>query len=131
MEKLPQIKAIFYFVGDEFNINDVTKKMNIVPTRARNKEDCPIKEFAHTVWSLKTEKETCRAVSIQVEKLIKPLIGKEEIINEICSEYNIETEIIIVISMEGENKPEMVLTKEINSFVSSINAGVGFDLYID
>ena len=33
--------------------------------------------------------------------------------------------------MEGEDKPEMVLTKEINSFVSSINAGVGFDLYID
>lgn len=131
MEILPQIRVSFFFSGDEFDIDDVTTKMNIIPTETRKKKDFPIAEFAHTEWVLDTEKESCKSVSLQFEKLIKLLNRKEIIINQICKDYNIEAGFSIMILMENGDGPEMVLTKEIISFLASINAEVGFDLYID
>mgnify|MGYP005839901331 CR=1 FL=1 len=131
MELLPQIRISFFLTGDEFSIEDVTRKMDIKPTKTREKKDFPIKDFAHTSWELCTQKESCKVVSWQFEKLLKILKGKESIIKQICNDYNIETGFLISIFMINEDKPEMVLTKDIISFLASINAEVGFDLYVD
>lgn len=130
MEILPQVRVSFFFSGDEFDIDDITKKMNITPATTRKKKDFPISEFAHTEWVLDTKKENCKAVSLQFEKLLNLLEGKEIIINQICNDYNIATGFLIDIWMKNGDKPEMVLTKEIVSFLASINAEVGIDLYI-
>lgn len=131
MEILPQIRVSFFFSGDEFDIEDITKKMNLTSTKTRKKKDFPINEFAHTEWILDTEKESCKAVSLQFEKLIKLLNGKEIVIKQICNDYNIMAEFLIDIWMENGDKPEIILTKEIISFLASINAEVSFDLFID
>ncbi len=132
MDILPQIKSSFFFSGvTDFNFDDVTAKMDIIPTETRKKEDFPIKELANPFWALDTEKESCKAVSIQLEKLIKLLIGKELLIKEICNKYDIQAGFLINIWMENGDKPEMLLTKEIISFISSIDAEIGFDLYVD
>ncbi len=131
MGKLPQIKVSFFFVGDEFSLGDITNEIQIVPTKTREKDSFPIKELAKTFWIIETDKESCKVVSWQFEKLIKILIGKEKIINQICSKYRIKTEFCVTIWMENGDKPEMVLTSEIISFLACINAEVGFDLYID
>ena len=131
MIELPQIKVSFFFVGDEFSLSDVTKEMQIVPTKTRQKDSFPIKELAKTFWIIETDKENCKVVSWQFENLIKILTGKEKIINQICNKYKIKTEFCVTTWMENGDKPEMVLTKEIISFLASINAEVGFDLYID
>jgi len=131
MEILPQIRVSFFFSGDVFDIDDVSTRMNIMPTKTREKKDFPIKELAHTYWSLKTEKESCKAVSLQFEKLMKLLIGKEILIMQICNNYNIDAGFSIDIWMKNGDKPEMVLTKDIITFLASINAEVGFDLFVD
>jgi hypothetical protein len=131
MENLPQIRVSFFFMGDEFNLDDVTKRMNITPTETREKKDFPIVKFAHTSWELDTQKESCKVVSWQFEKLIKLLKGKESIINRICEEYGINAGFVVSVFMENGDGPEMVLTKDIISFLASINAEVGFDLYVD
>lgn len=131
MENLPQIRVTFFFVGDEFNIDDVTKKMAITPTETWEKKDFRIKDVAYTCWSLETEKESCRSVSQQFEKIMYLLRGKEIIIKQICNIYNVNVSFEITIYMENGDKPEMVLTKEIISYLASINAEVGFDLYVD
>lgn len=131
MEILPQVRVSFFFSGDEFDIEDINKKMNITSTKTRKKKDFPIIEFAHTEWVLDTEKESCKAVSLQFEKIIKMLEGKEIVIMQICSDYNITAGFLIDIWMENGNKPEIVLTKEIISFLASINAEVSFDFFID
>jgi len=41
MENLPQIRVSFFFMGDEFNLDDVTKRMNITPTETREKKRFP------------------------------------------------------------------------------------------
>lgn len=131
MRELPQIKVSFFFVGDKFSLNDVTNEMQIVPTKTREKDSFPIKELAKTFWVIETDKECCKAVTLQFEKLIKILSGKEKIINQICNKYEIKAEFCVTIWMENGDKPEIVLTNEIISFLASINAEVGFDLYID
>ena len=131
MATLPQIKVSFFFFGDEFNIDEVTAQMKIEPTETRKKEDFPIKELAHTYWSLDTPKENCKVVSWQFEKIMNLLVGKETVIKQICDNHKVKAEFLIDIWMENGDKPEMVLTKDIISFLASIDAEVGFDLYID
>ena len=130
MEILPQIKVSFFFSGDEFDIDEVTEKLKINPTTTRKKEDFPIKQLAHTLWSLDTEKESCNTVSIQFEKLMELLRGKETLIKLICSNYKINAEFIVDIWMNNGDKPEMFITKDIFSFIASIKAAKGFDLFI-
>lgn len=130
MAELPQIRAEFYLIGDEFNTDDVTKRLNITPSEIREKKDFPIQDFAHTLWVLDTGKESCKVVSWQCEKLIKLMAGKESVINQICKDYNVKTRVEVTINMENGDGPEIVLEKEIVAFLASINAEIGFDLYI-
>jgi len=127
----PKIKVSFCLAGDNDNLDEITKLMEINPTKQRKKEDCPIMQFALTTWNLSTEKEYCKAVYWQFDKVLEKLKGKEEIINEICKKYNFEASFTVVVEMLVGNGPELVLTRDIISFASSINAEIGFDLYID
>ncbi|MDD4754064.1 MAG: DUF4279 domain-containing protein, partial [Desulfitobacteriaceae bacterium] len=89
MAELPQIRVSFYLAGDEFNTEDITKRLNITPSETREKKDFPMQALAHASWELDTGKESCKAVSWQCEKLIKMLAGKESVINQICKDYKI------------------------------------------
>ena len=109
--------------------------MGIQPTRTRKKADWPIGTvkagFAVDFWEIRTEEEECKAVQWQFEKIMKELIGKTETIKELCHEYNLKAGFVVVVKAEVGDFPEMVLTQEIISFVASINADIGFDMYID
>jgi hypothetical protein len=131
MEKLPKIRVDFNISGDEFDLQYITDRMGISPTKTRTKNECPVPATALTYWRLSTDKEVCKAVCCQYEKIMKLLAEKELIINQLCKEYNLKTNFNIVIEMEGNNGPELVLTRQIILFISSICAEIGFDLYID
>jgi hypothetical protein len=131
MEKLPRIRVDFNISGDEFDLQYITNQIGINPTKTRTKNECPVPMTALTYWRLSTNKEISKAVCWQFEKIMKVLTGKELIINQLCEEYNLETNFNIVIEMESNNGPELVLTQQIVSFISSIHAEVGFDLYVE
>lgn len=82
-------------------------------------------------WLLETKKEECKAVSIQLNKLQKILSSKLDVIEKLCKKYFLETSITIVVEMEAGDGPELILSKDNVAFLSSINAEIGFDLYID
>ncbi|EAK9821936.1 DUF4279 domain-containing protein [Listeria monocytogenes] len=128
---LPKICVGFNLTGDDFDLNYVTAKLGILPTNMRERKDFPVSAMAHTSWELETEKEFCKAVCWQFEKLIRQLQGKRNIINSLCNDLNLKAIFTVVINMENGDGPELVLTKEIISFISSINAEVGFDIYVD
>ncbi|MBC1210557.1 DUF4279 domain-containing protein [Listeria booriae] len=128
---LPKVRAGFYLIGDDFNLDYVTEKLNVSPTSTRTKNDFPVSRMAHTSWELETEKGFRKAVCWQIEKLLDKLRGKENIISELCNELNLEAIFTIVVNMESGDGPELVLTKEIVSFIGAVNAEIGFDLYID
>lgn len=128
---MPKVRVGFYLVGDYFDINEVTDKLNIQPTSTRTKDDWPVPMMAKTSWELETKKDYCKAVCWQFEKIMEDLVGKEAKINELCAGLDLEAIFTIVINMENGDGPEMVLTKEIVKFIGLINAEVGFDIYVD
>jgi Zn-dependent M16 (insulinase) family peptidase len=121
----------FNISGDTFDLDLITEKIGITPTKTRRKEECPVTATAITYWRLSTEKETCTAVSYAIEDLIGKLAGKEIIIKEVCNKNNLRTSFNIVIEMISNDGPELVLTREIVSFMSFLDAEIDFDLYVD
>jgi hypothetical protein len=143
MRRLPTIKIGFDLTGDEFLEEDVSTKLGLNSDEFRSKDDWPdaIKENKdridlpywykpRTVWCVDICEEHSYAVSVQFEKMIDLLEGKENAIKEICEELNLIANFQIVINMEAGDRPEMILTKEILHLASSLNAEIGFDMYI-
>ena len=132
---MSKIKVDFYLTGSEVNLDSITQALGIIPTKIRKKNEYPFKSqeagMALDLWQLSTGKEECKAVSLQVDMLQKVLSQKVQIINKLCEEYMLEASVTVVIEMEAGDGPEIVLTKENINFLSSLNAEIGFDLYID
>src|ERR1035437_8245031 len=132
---MPRIKVIFFLAADSFDIEEVTKIMKIQPMRTRKKKDWPIGTinagFASDIWEIRTEEEECKAVRWQFEKIMRELFGRTKTINDLRRELNLKTGVVVVIKSKVGDFPEMVLTQEIISFAASINADIGFDMYID
>jgi len=131
MNKLPIVKATFYIAGDEFDIDDVTTRMKIIPTKEMKKSDFPACGLPHTEWVFKIEEEHADCIENTFNKIMAVLIGKEKMISQICTDYNAEVGIVITIYMKKNKRPLLDLSREMISFAASINAEIGFDLYID
>jgi len=126
---IPSINVYFYITADEFDLSEVTRKLGVMPTSTRTKDDFPPQGLACTEWVLETGREDCIAVSIQFEKMLQMLDGKANVIKNVCNEYNLETGFVVAIHMMHGERPEILLPPEVISFAASINADIGFDLY--
>ena len=129
----PSIKVTLFLTADEFDLDEVTRKMDILPTTTRTKDSFPPQSitagFARTGWALEIEEEHCLALSILFERLIEILRGKEGIINGFQNDYGIEASISISIHMHQAANPEIWLPQEAVKFAATINASIGFDIY--
>lgn len=130
---MPLLNVEFCLTGNEVDLGDITAALNIEPTKTRLKKDWPnstiLAGLACDLWRLSTPQETCKSVSEQCKKLINQLIGKEEIIKQLCEKYNLYAHFEVVIHMQTMNGPEISLEREIVLFLASINADIGFDVY--
>ncbi|MCL2081843.1 MAG: DUF4279 domain-containing protein [Oscillospiraceae bacterium] len=126
---IPSIKITFYLAGKDFDLERATQKIGIIPTRTRTRDSFPLGTLAYTTWEICVEKKRCAAVSILFEELVDILSGKSEILCELCKEYDLETNFEVVIHMQDGDSPEVVLSRKILFFATSINAEIGFDLY--
>ena len=129
----PSISVTLYLTADEFSLDDVTRKMGILPTQNRVKDSFPPQSIAagiaQTGWVLEIKEEHCLAVSILFERMIDMLSGKEEIINNVQNDYGIEASFSVSIHMHEAANPEIWLPQEAVKFAASINASIGFDIY--
>ncbi|MFD1884164.1 DUF4279 domain-containing protein [Paenibacillus wenxiniae] len=128
---MTKTKVDFWLVGDIFEPDKITNELDIKPTKARLKKNSPIPQTAATYWKLSTEKEECTAISEPFEKLVELLQNKESIIIKLCQQLGLTATFEVVIEMEINDRPELVLTKDIIQFANAIQAEIGFDLYID
>ncbi len=137
---LPLISVEFSLEGDEFDLCSVTNALGVLPSRTCTKEDWPdsIKNNAanlpseirpRTIWELDTPKVTSKSVSEQCEILMNIFKGKEGIVNKLRERYNLSAHVEVVIHMETMNGPEISLSGNVVSFLASIHADIGFDLY--
>lgn len=129
----PIISANFYLSGKHVDLTAITETLKIKPTRTRKMEDWPKSAkkagLACDLWVLSTENEHSKSVSDYLRKLANQIADREDEIIGICKQYNLETNIEIVIHMNSMSGPEVVLNKALIKLFASINAEVGFDIY--
>jgi len=132
---MPKIRVNFFISGANVELENITKELKIEPSNTRKKNDWPQGSInagiAKDIWELQTEKEECKSISWQFDKLQNLLQPKTEIINKLCDYYELKTNITIVVEMEAGDGPEFVLSRGNVQFSALINAEIGFDLYID
>jgi hypothetical protein len=130
---IPSIKVMFCVVADEFDIDQVTRRMGLIPTETRTKDCFPpqsiIAGVASTLWVMEVKEEHCWGVRSLFEEMLDILRGKEVLIKEICDDYSLEVNFEVVIHMKDGDSPEVVLPREVVSFAAAINAEIGFDIY--
>ena len=131
----PKVKVSSYMSGDDVDLDALTKQIGIKPTKVRKKAEWPQVSvsmgIAKDAWLLETEKEECKEVSVQLDKLQKFLFPKIDVILALREKYFLETSITIVVEMEAGDGPELVLTKDNIAFLALIDAEIGFDLYLE
>ena len=126
---IPSIKVIFGIFADEFDLDEITRRIGVIPTKARTKDSFRVQTLACTEWVLETGQENVIAIDIQFKKMLKMLEGKADVIKRVCDEYNLETNFVVVIHTMVCEEPELVLSREVIAFAAAINAEIGFDLY--
>lgn len=139
--RIPKIRAKFGLESKDFSIDYVSHELGIQPDWSRtfdgwpdvitNNPNLPEDLKPRTIWSMQTTKDECWAVEIQLVKLINRLDGKVDIIQKLSRELNLQAYFVVVVDMLVGDHPEMVLSKEIVAFMSSVNAEISFDMYID
>lgn len=61
---VPSVKAIFYITSskNEFDLGEVSRRLDVTPTRTRRKADFPPQAPAQTSWSLEVKEENAFSV---------------------------------------------------------------------
>lgn len=131
MEKTT-VSAHLTLVGNDFDLDYVTNILEISPTYTRDKNEILRngEKFGHTEWGTYTEYEQSFDIEIQLDKVLIPYRNKVDLMNKIRIECNAEWNVVIVIYIRNGHKPALGFSKHNLKFLASIDADVGFDLYI-
>lgn len=130
--EFPIIKVDFdiSWDGDFATICDeITDSLSIKPDSTRSKETFKIKVFARNYWEINEHAVNCKALSIQTDKIIQRLQGKEEKLAHLAKKNNLSLGITIVIHANVGDGPEIVLTPKCVQFAAALGAEIGFDMY--
>lgn len=80
----PKVKVGFYLSGDDVDFNILTEEIGIVPTKVRKKADWPQVSISMGIakdsWLLETQKEECKTISNQLDKMCEMLFPKVDVI---------------------------------------------------
>lgn len=130
---MPLITVEFCIISDSINPESITKLLGILPTRTRRKNEWPRPSIeagmACNQWEIQTEQESSKSVDGMCKKIIDKLRGREEHIQSLWNDYNVEIHFEVVIHMKSTETPVIYLEKESIKFLVSINTDIGFDVY--
>ncbi len=120
-------------VGDDFDIELVSKELDIEPTEIKKKgELLPNKKNRNieTSWSFMTGIEKSLDVRIQLCKLMDIFYKKIDKLKEICLYFNTKVFVSILIIVKNQQTPSLHFGKEEILFFNEINAELDIDIYI-
>ncbi|MDD4096863.1 MAG: DUF4279 domain-containing protein [Oscillospiraceae bacterium] len=132
---IPKIKVHLYLSANSFDLAEVTRRLGVNPTRARENTEWPQVSIdmgiAHASWTYTTIEKQCLSIENPFKELIEVFFPKIAVIKELIQEFRLETTLVVVINGESVTLPEMHLSEEIIAFAASINSSIGFDMYLD
>lgn len=123
----------FSIYGDDFHPSFATEKLELEPTETHLKGE-PTKNgkniWKETSWSIRTGYEDSNDINEQLEKIMLLLNGKKDKLVELKNNLCVEMLFMIVVKIENNETPAMYFKKSFIHFLSSIDAEVGFDVYV-
>ena len=129
------IQVEFRVIGDDFDPNEITSELNIVPTNVWKKGEKYFrgsKEHTkkYSYWGLSTGYEESLDVSTQLHKIINILIANKENLGHLKNQYGLDYRIDVVINVENSQSPALFIESEVIRLANDIGAEFDFDLYI-
>jgi hypothetical protein len=129
--EITSVNVAFLIYGEHFQPNAITDLLNILSNSTRIKGIIPIgrtRPAIATIWCIETDYEKLDDINIQLKK-IGLIQGKEDILNRIRSELNIDMLFDVVIHLENDEYPVMRLKSDVLKFIASISADIDFNVY--
>lgn len=138
-DELPKVEASLVIEGKNFKLEELTKELDILPTKTRGIDDWPraIKDNRdlpeelrpRNVWRLSQTENSCRQIKAPIRRIMSLLKGKEQVLLDFCEKYGLRKVLCIVVHGESMNLPELVLSPDIVSCFGKLKVEIGFDLY--
>lgn len=131
MEKT-NIMVDFSIIGDEFEPNEITKKILLKPNEYYKKGDKSESNFKRKecCWSINTGYVETLYVSELIGELIDKLSKKIDVLVDLKKNYKLIFKFFIVINIIDNEKPAIYLDKSIIAFANILEAEFDFDIYI-
>ncbi|NUE67698.1 DUF4279 domain-containing protein [Snodgrassella sp. ESL0253] len=126
------VKVAFDIYGEHFQPSAITDLLNVLPNSTIIKGIVPEGKnwpAVETKWCIDTGYEKSDDINIQLKKIIGLIQGKEDILNRIRSELNIDMLFDVVIRLENDEYPVMRLKPDVLKFIASISADIDFNVY--
>lgn len=127
------IRVEFKICSDNMDLSNVTKMMEINPTRSHLKGD-PIERMylirKDTLWTIETSYKETYDLDDVLPQVFNLISDKADIIKSIKKMYDAEIIINIVVNIRDNEVPALYLHEDFLRFAGEIGARVGFPTYI-
>jgi len=126
-----RVMVCFCLVSNDCSTDIMTTSIRIEPTKVWVKESFRLPEHAGNKWLLSSGYQVSKGISDQFEQLIVKLADEVDAINLLRSQYkDLSCFFEVVIQAFEQQLPEMILSRSCISFAASLDAEIGFDMYI-
>lgn len=132
--KLPLIGVKLFITGEDykdFDLDEVTVKLQIEPTRTQKQTILKNGTVKPTYWFLALPKIEALGIDDRLNEMRLMLKGKENIIRELCESRGLCATFEVTITTVSDELPEMYITSEFLAFAGELNADVGIAMYLD
>lgn len=139
MDHLPCIKVDFGIEGKEFDANELSEIVGVLPTESREMDDWPEVIRGNStlpeelqprcVWEIQQKMDQCVRIDIPIRSMINQLKGREQKLVDYCQEHDLKGYLCITIHADKMCLPQMVLSPDILNYFGKMNVEVSFDIY--
>ncbi len=133
MEKT-SIKSSLRIMGDDYNIDEITKILGVTPSRywkkggkIRNSD----KNYEYTAWIYNTEAINTLDIEDVVCKIYNVFFKKKNQLLKLKKKYSLDISVDFCVIIEGGEVPALYFEKYFIDFCSEICAIIDIDIYVN
>ncbi|WP_392562464.1 DUF4279 domain-containing protein [Orbus sturtevantii] len=127
------VSVSFSIYGDDFDLNNVIKRMKIKPTETRVKGIVPEgrqRESIQTCWTISTKEEFSFDINQQLDSIITLLQPEKNALLKIRDDFQVKFVFTVLIKIENNYKPAIYFETKTLDFINGISAEIDIDYYI-
>ena len=130
--KTTRVRTELMIEGERIEPEIVTKKLEMTPDIIHKKGEMlkNNRMRKNGSWGIKQEFEESYDISIQLNKLIELVKGKEDKIREIKEYYDGIIIVSVVIEVENSEVPGIVIENRISALMAKLGAEIDIDIYL-